>query len=129
MPGSYGSVRCEHGCGLNFFGRFLELLPTQHALANTLENHERRVTFVRMKDRWLKTKGPENANASDSQNDLLPYAVILVPAIETRRELPVRRRILVDLGIHQVESQSRKTDLPHFNKDVKRPHLKFHDHS
>ena len=48
-----------------------------------------RVTFIGMKNAGLKAQSAKNADAADAQHDFLPDPVILVAAIETRRQFPV----------------------------------------
>src|SRR4029453_7147509 len=83
------------------------------------------VAFIGVKNRGTHTESAENTEPSDPKNDLLPDSVILVASIEPRSEFSVRRRVFVDLRIHQIQREPSEIHSPDFHEDMECPHPKF----
>jgi hypothetical protein len=58
--------------------------------------------------------GPQRAHAADAEDDLLLDARLAVAAVEPRRQLAVPRRVLLEVGVEQVQldrpRRTRQTD-------------------
>src|SRR5678816_1566127 len=85
---SHRRVRREYSRRLNVLSRFFEFQSGQNEFANPFQNHEGRVTFVRMENVRELPQSPKNADASYPQDDLLADPVVFVSAIETGCEFP-----------------------------------------
>src|SRR5262245_47292570 len=61
----------------------------------------------------LGTNRFKSANTSDSKQDLLLNPRFAVAAVEARRQVAVPRRVLLEIGIEQVEADPPETYAPH----------------
>ena len=102
MSGRHGSMGCEKTRRANLFGCFLEALTLLNQLSYAFEKHERSVPFVRMKYSGMNSEGSKDADPADTENDLLPDAMLFVAAIEPRGEFTVALRVLFDIRVHQI---------------------------
>src|SRR5262245_50876220 len=67
VPCGHRCVRCEKARGANLFGRLFKGLSLLNELSRPLEQHEGRVTFIRMKHVGLNSQGPEDAYSAYSK--------------------------------------------------------------
>jgi hypothetical protein len=74
------------------------------------------VAFVGVKDGRLNSKGSQNANTADSQNDFLADAMFFVAAVKPGRQLAVAGFVLVDVGIHEVKRHRTEIHPPNNDK-------------
>ncbi len=76
-----------------------------HQHADALDGEERGVAFVHVADRRLVAERGQRPHAADAQQHFLPYAHVLIAAVEPCRDLailgPVRRHV----GVHQVQQR------------------------
>jgi hypothetical protein len=80
-----------------------------------------------MKRGRLNTKGAEQANPADTENDFLADTVISVAALTPRRGLPVGGSVLFNLGVHQIERQSAEIDPPNLDENMQGSDLELHE--
>ena len=106
-------MRRENGCAPYLLQGGLEGPPLLTQVADSLEGRESGMAFVQVEHARLGTNGFERANASDSKQDLLLKARFAVTAIETRRQVAVPRRVLLEIGIEQVERDPAEMYAPH----------------
>ena len=55
----------------------------------------------------------QRADAADAEHDLLLQARLAIAAVEPRRELAIRRRVLLEVGVEQVAASTRPTRTRH----------------
>src|SRR6185369_10926079 len=101
VPGGNRRMRCKDACGSNLFGGFLKRLSLLHQFASAFEQHESRMTLVRMKHTRLNSESTQNAYAANSENNFLADAMFLVAAVKARRQFPVTLLVFFDVGVHQ----------------------------
>ena len=90
---------------------------SSHQLAHALELEERGMPFVHVPDRRLQTQRPQHPHPADAQHHLLRDAHLLVAAVQPGRQLPIGGRVLLDVGVHQVERDAAHLDAPHLGVD------------
>ena len=72
-------------------------------LADALQHDERRVAFVEVPDGRVEPERAQRPHAADAEDDLLLDARLAVAAVEARRELAIPRRVLLEIGVEQIE--------------------------
>ena len=113
MSCRYGSVGREDGGGSNRLQSRLQALAGLHQLPNPLDNNKRRMTFVQMPDRWVMTEHLQCPDASNAKNYFLAETCFTFADIESRREVTSPARVLLHIGIEQVELNAAHPDQPH----------------
>ena len=86
-------------------------------IADALQDDERRVSFVQVPGRRLDAHGLEDADAADAEDDLLLDARLAVASVETRRELAIPRRVLLEIGVEEEEPHAAELHLPDRHED------------
>ena len=68
-----------------------------------LQNQERRMTFIQMKDCRGNPERAQRSCAADAQDHLLAHASRFVTTIEPVRDVTIGRRVLRAVGIQQID--------------------------
>ena len=87
-------------------------MPRLDVLVDALQDDERGVAFVQMPDGRRDAERPERADAADAEDDFLLQARLPVAAVETRREVAILRRVLLEAGVEQVQGDAPDRTLP-----------------
>ena len=74
---------------------------------------ERGVSFVQVIDARVGAHRLQHAHAADAEDDLLLHARLAVAAVEARRQLAIPRRVLLEVGVEQVQLHAADADAPH----------------
>ena len=112
VAGGHRRVGGEDGRLAHLFERVVEARAVLDELADALQHDERRVPFVEVPDGRLDAHRPQHAHAADAEDDLLLDAGFAVAAVEPGRQLAVPRRVLVEVGVEQVELHVADADPP-----------------
>src|SRR4030095_14925075 len=80
-------MRREHRCLTDALQRGLKCRPFLDAIADALQDDERRMTLVQMPRRRPNAQGLERAYAANPEDDLLLDARFTIAAVETGGEL------------------------------------------
>ena len=98
-------VRGEQRIGADGPQRGVERQPlSSHQLADALELQEGRVPLVHVPDGRLDAQRAQRAHAADAQHELLRDAHLHVAAVQPGRQLPIGRRVLLDIRVHQIDA-------------------------
>ena len=95
----------------------LEAVPLLAQVADALHDDEGGVPLVEVIDGRLCAHRLEDADAADPENDLLLHARVAVAAIEARRELSIPRRVLLEVGVEQIQRHTPDAYLPYRHED------------
>ena len=68
--------------------------------------------FVEVIDRGIRSHRLERAHAADAENDFLLHARLAIAAVQPRRELPIPRRVLFEVGVEQVQLHAPEAHAP-----------------
>ena len=126
VAGWHRRVRREHRRPAHFFQRHVERAPLVDELADALEDDEARVAFVQVVDRRVEAQRAQDADAADAEDDLLLDARLTVAAVEARGELPVPRRVLLEIRVEQEQLRASELHAPH--RGQHRPIAERHGH-
>ena len=66
----------------------------------------------------------EHADAADAEDDFLLHARFAIAAVQTRRELAIPRRVLLEVGVEQVQLHAPDAHAP--DRDEHRPVAERH---
>ena len=91
--------------------------PRFDLIADALQDDERRVALVQVPGGRLDAHGLEDADAADAEDDLLLDARLAVASIETRRELAIPGRVLLEIGVEEEEPHAAEPHLPDRHED------------
>ena len=106
-------VRREHrACGAPRRAR-LEARTRLAQIANPLQDDERGVPFVEVIGRRRAAHRLQHAHAADAEDDLLLHARFAIAAIEARRQLAIPRRVLLEIGVEQIQRDPAHAHAPH----------------
>src|SRR3974390_2238053 len=86
-----------------------------HAHANRFEDGKCAVAFVEVKDTGRNSQGFEDAESSDSEQQLLADSNAEIAAIEARGKFAIFRSVALYIGIEQVEVTATDLDAPDFS--------------
>src|SRR5271165_819564 len=116
-PGRHRGVGGENIVGAACFKRLFKaeffLLNEQ---AHALDREKGRMPFVHVIGGRLVSQGPQRAETSDTEHDLLPDTGVAVSAIKLFGDLPVLRQfVLRDVGIQQKKLNPSDVDVPDFD--------------
>jgi hypothetical protein len=106
-------VRRENGCAPDLLQGGFERPPLLTQVADSLQGRESGVAFIQVEHARLGTNRFKSANASDSKQNLLLNPGFAVAAVEARRQVAVPWRVLLEIGIEQVEADPAETHAPH----------------
>ena len=109
----HGRVGREHGAAPHFGVRIGKRVALLEQLADALQDDERGVTFVEVPHRGVVAERAQDAHAADAEDDLLLHARFAIAAVQARRELAIPRRVLGQVGVHQVQRDATQLDVPH----------------
>ena len=126
VAGGHRRVRREHGRPAHFLERAIERAALVDELADALEDDEAGVAFVQVVDRRVQPQGAQDADAADAEDDLLLDTRLAVAAVESRGELPVPRRVLLEIGVEQEQLRASELHAPH--RDENGPIAERHGH-
>ena len=112
VPGRDRRVRREHRGAANFVERLLEARAGLAQIADPLQDDERGVPFVEVIDRGRVAHRLQHADAADAEDDFLLHARLAIAAVETRRQLAIPRRVLLEIGVEQVQHDASDADAP-----------------
>ena len=87
-------------------------MPALDQFADPLQDDEGGVPFVQVPDRRLRRRAPQRADAADAEDDLLLHARLAIAAVEARRQLAIPRRVLLEIGVEQVQLHAAEPDAP-----------------
>ena len=90
--------------------------PDSMQIADALQHDERGVPFVQVPDRRRRAERLERADAADAEDDFLLDARLAVAAVEPRRQLAVPRRVLLEIGVEQVQLHAAEPHAPHLHQ-------------
>ncbi len=100
-----GGHRCmsrEHALRGHGLEPRLEGQSMRHLLAQQLDGQEGGMTLVHVPHRGRQAQRTQRANAADAEHDFLAQPVRLVAAVKPEGDIPVLRRVSLDVGIEQV---------------------------
>ena len=103
----------EHRRSPHFLERRVEAPPFLAEIADTLQHDESRVPFVEVIRGRITSHCLERAHAADSQDDLLLHPRLAVAAVESRRQLAIPRRVLLEVGVEQIQLYAAEMHEPH----------------
>src|SRR5439155_3016360 len=86
-------VRREYSRPTYLFQRFIEGRSALRQIANPLQDDERRVALVEMKDGGIRSERLERPHATDAEDDLLLNARLAIAAVQPRREFAIPRSV------------------------------------
>ena len=101
-PAATGVCVVNTHCGGPASSAAAKASPRAHALAQQLQNQERRVALIHVPDRRRETQRAQRAHAADAQHHLLADAHRLIPAVEPVGDLAILGGILRAVGVEQV---------------------------
>ncbi len=81
-------------------------------IPDPLEDDEGGVAFVQVVDGRVRAERAQRAHAADAEHDLLLDAGLAVAAVEARRQLAVPRRVLLEVGVEQVQLHAAHAHAP-----------------
>ncbi len=88
-----------------------------HELADALEPEEAGVALVGVEDLGVDAERVEGAHAADAQQDLLLEPVLGVAAVEPVGDGAQLGRVLVDVGVEQVQRHAADVGAPHLGDE------------
>ncbi len=89
----------------------------RHQNANALDGQECGMPFVHVIDGGAEAQRLERAQAADAEHDLLVNALVIVAAVELIGDLAMLRRgVLRDVAIEQIELHAAHIDAPDFQE-------------
>ena len=94
------------------FERVVEGRAALDEIADALQHDEGRVPFVEVEDRRLDAERLQRADAADAEDDFLLHAGFAVAAVQARRQLAVPRRVLLEIGVEQVQLHAADPHAP-----------------
>ena len=112
MAGGDRRVRREHRRPPHLLERVVEAPAALAEVADALQDDERGVAFVEVIDRRVDAHRLEHAHAADAEDDLLLDARLAVAAVEARRQLAIPRRVLLEVGVEQVQLHAADAHAP-----------------
>ena len=89
----------------------------RYLVADPLQDLERRVSLVDVPHRGFDTERAQRAHAAHAKNDLLLDAHGAIAAIEAVSNIPVGRRVLVEVGVEKVQVNEAAAGLPDLAHD------------
>ena len=98
-------VRGEDRGATNFVQRLSKFAPASHRSRMRCSTTKAGVPFVQVIDRGLVAHGLQHAHAANAKNDLLLHARLAIATVQARREVAVPWRVLLEVGIEQVEHE------------------------
>ena len=93
--------------------RALEVGARLAQVANALQDDEGGMSLVQVIDRGRVAHGLQDAHAADAEDDLLLRACFAIAAVQPRRQIAIPRRVLLEIGVEQVEHDAADADAPH----------------
>ena len=70
------------------------------------------VAFVQVEDAGFDAERLQRADAADAEDDLLLDARLAIAAVEPRRQLAIPRRVLLEVGVEQVQRHAAEAHAP-----------------
>ena len=86
--------------------------PSRDVLVDALQDDESRVPFVQVPHGRCNPERAQRANAADAEDDLLLQTGFAIAAVETRREIAILRRVLLETRVEQVQVDAADPDFP-----------------
>ena len=117
VAGGHRGVGREHGGAAHQRDGLVERAPLLDLLADPLHHHEGGVPLVEVPDGRLDAHRAQHADAADAEDDLLLDAGLAVAAVQPGRQLPIPGRVLVEVGVEQVEADVADPDPPDGRQD------------
>ena len=93
--------------------RVLERQALIEELVDALQHHEAGVALVQVPHRGIEAEGAQGADAADAQDDLLLDAGLAIAAVQARGQLAIPGRVLLEIGVEQIEVGMSQLDVPH----------------
>src|SRR6185503_17196187 len=87
--------------------------------------HKRGVAFVGMPDAGSNSQRSQDTNSTNAEDDLLPDPMFFVAAIQARRQFTIPVRVLVDIGVHEIQRGGTEIYTPNFNEHAKVSNIEF----
>ena len=104
MPAGTGRVGGEEAAGPHGLdGLVVAQARVLHELTDPLEAEEAGVALVGVEHLGVDAEGVERPHAADAEEDLLAQAVLGVAAVEAVGDRADLGRVLVDVGVEEVE--------------------------
>ena len=70
------------------------------------------VAFVQVEDGRRRAERLQRADAADAEDDLLLDARFAIAAVEPRRQLAIPRRVLLEIGVEQIQLHAAEAHAP-----------------
>ncbi len=115
VAGRDRGVGGEDGGRDDALGGLLEIEPIRDPLANALQQVEPRVALVAVPVDGVDPHGAQSAHAADTEDLLLAQSVLLVAAVQARRDGAGPLRVAFDIGIEQIERDPADPHAPDLN--------------
>src|SRR5438093_5810170 len=115
----------EKTCRANLFRCLVKGLALLNELSDALQEHERRVAFIGVKNAGLNPKSPKDAQATDTKHNLLPNSMFFVSAVEPCRQLAIAVLVFFDIGVHEIERHRAEIHTPHDDKNAQASDLQL----
>ena len=127
--GGHRGMRRENVVGADgFYGFVKGQAVFRHLEPDAFDAEEGRMALVHMEHRRGQTQRREYAHAANAEDNLLADAGVGVAAVELIGNVPVlRRRVLRDVGVEQIELDAANTDHPRLDEDFPGRHLNGDD--
>jgi hypothetical protein len=99
--------------GLSRLERFLvtHIVPAANP-PYTFQRHKRRMAFVHMAYRRLHIHCVQRLKTADAQHNLLANAHLRIAAVQRLRNRPVKRRVVRQIRVQQVQRRTADHHLP-----------------
>src|SRR4029079_15669958 len=104
------SVRREDRRLADLGERLVEAPSAIDLLADPLQDDDPGVALVEVIHGRIRSERSKGAHAADAEHDLLLDAHLAVAAIEPGGELPVPRRVFLEVRVEQIELRAAETD-------------------
>ena len=99
-----------------------------HELADALEAEEAGVALVGVEHLAVDAEGVEGADAADAEEDLLAEPVLGLAAVEAVGDVAEVGRVLVDVGVEEVQRHPADLGLPHAGDERRAGQVDLHPH-
>jgi hypothetical protein len=113
VPGRHRRVRGEHGRGAQPLERLVRRQPLLlDELAHALELEEGGMALVHVENGRLEAEPAQNADAADSEHELLPQPVLAVAAVEPVGHVSCPVGVPLHLRVEEVEGDAPDARAP-----------------
>ena len=113
VAGRHGRVGREDRAAAHFVERAVERRSALDELTDSLQGDEGGVPFVQVPHRRLDAERAQHTHAADAEDDLLLDSRLAIAAVQAGRQLPIPRRVLLEVGVEQEQPDAADANAPH----------------